>query len=134
MNIIYDFTNLKVEMAPTLEGNQNVITRIRYVYCAEDTDSNASAEYVGFHDFELTPGATFVPFEQVTKNVAKSWLESNVDTTDIELFLSKEIEDKLTPTYVSVKAPWEVDESVVETILDDSFPPHTAQPDVIAEP
>lgn len=133
MNIIYDFTNLKVEIAPTLEGNQNVITRIRYAYCAEDTDSNASAEYVGFHDFELTPGATFVPFEQVTKNVAKSWLESNVDTTDIELFLSKEIEDKLTPTYVSVKAPWEIDESVVETILDDSFPV-TVQPDVIAEP
>jgi hypothetical protein len=133
MNIIYDFVDLKVEVAPTLEGNQNVITRIRYTYCAEDTDSNASAEYVGFHDFELTPGSSFVPFEQVTKNVAKSWLESNVDTTDIELFLSKEIEDKITPKFVSVKAPWETEETAVETILDDSFPP-AVQPTVIPEP
>jgi hypothetical protein len=131
MNIIYDFTNLKVEVAPTLEGNQNVITRIRYTYCAEDTDSNASAEYVGFHDFELTPGSSFVPFEQVTKNVAKSWLELNVDVTDLQLFLSKEIEDHLTPVNVSVTAPWETEN--VEAELDDSFPP-LVQPTVIAEP
>lgn len=112
MNITYEFTDLKLEHAPLLDGNEKVVTRVRYVYQATDADSGTTSETVGFHDFELTQGATFLPFAELTEAIVKSWLEAAVDTQVVKPFLMGEIENKILSKYISIKAPWEIEEPV----------------------
>jgi hypothetical protein len=119
MNIIYNFLNLKTEVAPLLHGNQNVITRVRFDYNAKDLDSGNEATYVGFHDFEVAPGAQIMPFNQLSEAIVKSWLEANVDRKDLNPFLAEQIQDKILSKNVSIESPWETATAVV---LDDSFP------------
>jgi hypothetical protein len=133
MNITYGFTDLEIEIAPTLNGMEQVITRVHYKYRATDLDSNIYADYESFHNFDLSEDASFIPFSELTPELVSSWLNEAIDTDILEPYLAIKVEDLLTSKYVKVKAPWETEETVVETILDDSFPP-TVQPTVIPEP
>ena len=112
MNIVYEFTNLKIKVAPTLNGHENVVTRVHYAYRALDIDSNAFADYESFHNFELSENTQFNPFESLTQNIVKEWLEAKVDTNVLQPGLIRGVEDKLLSKYVSIKAPWEIEPDV----------------------
>jgi len=131
MNITYGFTDLKIEIAPTINGMEQVITRVHYKYRATDLDSKIYADYESFHNFDLSEDSSFIPFSELTPELVSSWLNAAIDTNILEPYLAIKVEDLLTSKYVSVKAPWETQE--VESSLDDSFPP-SVQPDVIPEP
>lgn len=107
MNIIYEFTNLKTDVAPSLDGNEMVVTRVHYTYRAKDTDSNVFADYESFHNFELSSGSNFTPFTMLTEDIVKTWLETEVDTQVLQPALANSVEDQLTSKYVRIKAPWE---------------------------
>jgi len=108
MNIIYEFTNLDLKAAPSMDGKEMVITRVYYTYRAVDTDSNIYADYEDFHNFELSANSQFKPFAELTPTDIKGWLEAGVDTLPIRPVLSNRVEDQLTSKYVSVKAPWQL--------------------------
>ena len=107
MNITYEFTNLKLDAAPSMDGNEMVVTRVHYTYRATDIDSNVYADYESFHNFELNPESNFKPFAKLQPEDVKSWLDANVDTQVLKPGLSNRVEDLLTSKYVSVKSPWE---------------------------
>lgn len=107
MNITYEFTDLKLEHAPLLNGNEKVVTRVHYKYRATDVDSGTTADSLGFHNFELVSGAAFLPFAELTQDIVKSWLESAVDTRVLKPSLEISIENKVSSKYISINAPWE---------------------------
>jgi hypothetical protein len=113
MNIKYEFTNLDLKAAPSMDGMEMVITRVYYTYRATDIDSNIYADYEDFHNFELSSNSQFMQFETLTKNDIIGWLEASVDTLPIRPVLSNRVEDYVTSKYVSVKSPWDSD--VVES-------------------
>jgi hypothetical protein len=112
MNIIYEFTNLKIEVAPILDGNEKVITRISYTYQATDTESGKFAGINSYCDFKLAEGSVFTPFDSLTESIVKSWLETKVLTEGFVAILETKVADEVLSMYVSVASPWET--SVVE--------------------
>ena len=108
MNIIYEFTDLKLEAAPSLDGQEMVVTRVHYTFRATDIDSNVYEDYTDFHNFELSVGSQFKPFAKLTPEDIKGWLDAGVDTLPIRPVLANRVEDHLVSKYVSVKAPWEL--------------------------
>jgi hypothetical protein len=108
MNIIYEFTNLKIEVAPILDGNEKVITRISYTYQATDTESGKFAGINSYCDFKLAEGSVFTPFD----SIVKSWLETKVLTEGFVAILETKVADEVLSMYVSVASPWET--NVVE--------------------
>lgn len=131
MNITYGFTDLQIDIAPNMNGMEQVVTRVYYKYRATDLDSNVYADYESFHNFDLSENASFIPFSQLTPELVASWLNEVIDTNILEPYLAIKVEDLLTSKYVKATAPWETPEA--EVALDDIFPP-LVQPDVIAEP
>jgi len=126
MNIIYEFTNLKIEVAPTLNGNENVITRICYTYQATDTESGKFAGIDGYHDFKLAEGSIFTPFSSLAESTVKSWLETKVSTAGYIAILETKVADEVLSMYVSVASPWEIKEPEVvveEPIAETPAPP-----------
>lgn len=117
MNIIYEFTNLKIEVAPILNGNESVITRISYTYQATDTESGKFAGIEGYHDFELAEGSVFTPFSSLTESTVKSWLETKVSTEGFVAILETKVADEVLSMYVSVDAPWQITETVTSNII-----------------
>jgi|DEB19_MinimDraft_2_1074335.scaffolds.fasta_scaffold00736_2 hypothetical protein len=107
MNIIYEFTDLNLEAAPSMDGKEMVITRVHYTYRAKDTDSNTYADYTDFQNFELSADSQFKPFTQITPDDVKTWLEASVDTLPMRPVLANKVEDQLTSKYVSVGNPWD---------------------------
>ena len=112
MNIIYEFTNLKIEVAPILDGNEKVITRISYTYQATDTESGKFAGINSYCDFKLAEGSVFTPFDSLTESIVKSWLETKVLTEGFVAILETKVTDEVLSMYVSVVSPWET--NVVE--------------------
>lgn len=113
MNIIYEFTNLNVNISPLINGYENVITRVHYTYRATDVDSNIYADHEDFHNFELSTASTFKPFTELTPVDINTWLKASVDTLPMNIILERKLADNIASKYVRVKAPWE---PVVEEI------------------
>ena len=107
MNVEFSFKNISIEVAPTLGELENVITKVHYSYTGVDSVSGKSSSRFGEELFEPVEGGSFTPFAEVTEVQVISWLSSVVDTQILEPFLIKEIENQITPKYVSVTAPWE---------------------------
>lgn len=114
MNITYGFTDLEIQIAPTLNGMEQVVTRVHYKYRATDLDSNIYADYESFHNFDLSEEASFIPFSELTPQLVSSWLSMSIDTNILEPYLAIKIEDLLTSKYVSVRAPWQPEDITPE--------------------
>lgn len=120
MNIIYEFTNLKTDVAPSLDGKEMVITRVHYDYLATDTDSGKSARIQNYQDFELGAGSVFTPFTSLTKSMVLSWLETRSSVESFKEILTTDIKNQTSTMYVRVDAPWEtpiVEEPIVQNEL-----------------
>lgn len=126
MNIIYEFTNLKPNVAPSLDGKEMVITRIHYTYLATDVDSGKSASIQNYQDFELVTESVFTPFISLSESIVLSWLETKSNVENFNELLRIDLENQISEMYVEVDAPWQITQTTVEEHVDTSTADYVA--------
>jgi hypothetical protein len=93
MAIIYTFDPTELDIAPSLDGLTDVVTRVRYNYTGVEQESGVSSLFVGATPVPA-PTAGFTPFEDLT------------DTTHMQQQIEKQINLILHPMYVPTTPPW----------------------------
>jgi len=104
MDIAYNWSFNNILAYPLHDGQENVICKVIYSLGASK-DKNMYC-INGFIDVTFNNGSTFIPFDDVTKEVLTSWVESAIGLDKLNL-MKLQIEDQLLkmeskPEYVSL--------------------------------
>ena len=98
--------NLKIKqlkVAKELDEKQDFVVQIDWEYTASENDAKC-ARY-GTASFSQ-PSDSFIPFDELTEDIVKSWITSSVDIAGLEASLSEQINDILNPKVSVVPFPW----------------------------
>jgi hypothetical protein len=107
---------MKLELAPSLNGLEKVITRVRYNYVGVDEEGNEGI-FAGVTPMPEPNAEGYKPFEELTPEDIVSWLEATADKPHMQERIAKQIESKIAPKYVETTAPWATEEEVVNTVI-----------------
>jgi hypothetical protein len=75
-------------------------------YRAQKQYEDFTADYFGALRVDAPHEASFTPYDEVTKEMVESWLESGLDCEAIEANLDAQIENYLNPPLVAYTLPW----------------------------
>lgn len=113
MAIIYTFIPTKVEIAPSLDGLEKVITRVRYDYEGINEDG-IKGTFAGVTPMPTpTDSEKFKPFEELQPEDIISWLEATADKPHMQMRIEKQINEQVAPKYVDTPLPWATAEETV---------------------
>jgi kynureninase len=98
----------QLDSIPTLDGMDKVISTIHYRAQKqyEEDVVHFTADYFGALRVDAPHEASFTPYDEVTKEMVESWLESSLDCEAIEANLDSQIENFLNPPIVAYALPW----------------------------
>jgi hypothetical protein len=94
----------QLDSIPTLDGMDKVISTIHYR--AQKVHEYFTADTYGALGVDAPHEASFTPYDEVTKEMVESWLETGLDTEAIEANLDAQIENFLNPPIVAYPLPW----------------------------
>jgi len=117
MAITYTFTDIKVEIAPSLDGLTDVVTRVRYNYKGVD-ENGIEGTFAGATPMPLPSDENFVPFNQLTEPEVAGWLEAVADKPHMQEQIQKQINNQIAPKYVPVDNPWDPTTTTTTTIAE----------------
>lgn len=106
MAITYTFQITQLEIAPSLDGLTDVVTRVRYNYNGEDEDGNKGT-FPGATPMPSPVSGSFVPFDSLTPSEVINWLDSVADKPHMQDVIQEQINNKIDPKYVPAPMPWE---------------------------
>lgn len=116
MAIRFTFTDIKVEIAPSLDGLTDVVTRVRYNYKGVNEDG-IEGVFAGATPMPLPSDENFVPFNELTEPEVVSWLEAVADKPHMEQQIAKQIQNQIAPKYVPVPNPWDPTTTTTTTTI-----------------
>lgn len=113
MSYTYEWQFNPLEAYPTASGQTDVVFQVHW-QCYASTGSAESGSYYGDCAVGVVPvtyntGSEFIPFNELTKEIVYSWVESSLGTSQIENIkqtLANQIEDKIHPKVLVQTAPW----------------------------
>jgi hypothetical protein len=106
MAITFTFKVNKIEIAPSLDGLTDVVTRVRYDYKGIDENGNEGT-FAGATPMPLPDSEHYKPFEELTEDDVISWLEAVADKPHMQEKIANQIEAKIAPKYVDTPLPWD---------------------------
>lgn len=104
MAINYTFKVTQLEVAPSLDGNTDVVTRVRYNYTGVDEDGNEGT-FPGATPMPA-PSGSFTAFNSLTESDIISWLEQVADKPHMKERIQEQINAKKAPKFVEKAMPW----------------------------
>lgn len=124
MAITYTFIPTKVEIAPSLNGLEKVITRVRYDYEGVNEDG-IKGTFAGVTPMPAPEDTeNFKPFEELQPEDVISWLEATADKAHMQMRIEKQINEQIAPKYVDTALPWApAAEEVVAPIVEETVAP-----------
>jgi hypothetical protein len=108
MALTYTWNFPTLEVAPSLDGLEQVVTTVHWTLTAQDGSYVASCYgSVGLD----APGTPYTEFAQLTKAQVESWVKAKIDAgrqkvSEIEAGLAGNIETQKQPKTVSMKPPF----------------------------
>jgi hypothetical protein len=99
----YNLNIKQLRAAKELNNKQNFVVEVDWEYTA--TENNAKCARYGTVSFSQ-PGDSFIPFNELTKEIVKFWVTSSVDIAGLQASLSEQINDILNPKVSVVPFPW----------------------------
>jgi hypothetical protein len=94
----------QLDSIPSIDGMEKVISTIHYR--AQKQSQGFIADTYGALGVDAPHEASFTPYDEVTKEMVESWLESGLDCEAIEANLDAQIENFLNPPLVAYALPW----------------------------
>ena len=99
----------QLDSIPTLDGMEKVISTIHYraqkTHQVDEVDVFTADTY-GALSVDAPHEASFIPYDEVTKEMVEGWLTDALDTEAIEANLDAQIQNFLTPPIVAYALPW----------------------------
>jgi len=95
----------QLDSIPSIDGMDKVISTIHWR--AQKQDADFTADTYGALSVDAPHEASFTPYDEVTKEMVESWLESGLDCEAIEANLDAQIENFLNPPIVNYGLPWQ---------------------------
>tara|TARA_R100000951_G_scaffold116105_1_gene126567 strand:- start:1 stop:336 length:336 start_codon:yes stop_codon:yes gene_type:complete len=93
------------------DGLDNVIYNVHWSLSAEDDAvkefEKIRAVDVGCSQVVLNPESTFIPYEDLTKDIVIGWLSNLMDINKMKLALDKQIEDQKNPVDEYLTPDWD---------------------------
>lgn len=108
-DIVYDWNFNPLEVVYNEDTFTNVVNVVHWQLKATEVDSNTTVQNIGTIGLETPDSGAFVPFEELTKEIVTSWVETKLGEETIanmKTNLSSSIADKLNPTRGPVSPPW----------------------------
>lgn len=105
MATVFTFVVTQLEMAPSLDGLTDVVTRVRYNYTGVD-EIGTSYTFAGATPMPLPSGTDFIPLENLTEAEVVAWLEVVSDKTHMQEVIEKNIYLINNPKFVDTPLPW----------------------------
>ena len=99
----------QLDSIPSLDGMDKVISVIhwRAQKLYQEDVIYFTADTYGALAVDAPHEASFIPYDEVTKEMVKSWLEAGWDTKTIEANLDAQIQNFLNPPIVNYGLPWQ---------------------------
>ena len=104
MAITYTFKVTELEVAPSLDGQSDVVTRVRYNYAGVD-DNGVSGSFQGATPMPA-PSGSFIPYNELTQETVVTWLDEVSDKPHMQEQITKQINNQINPKYVPTPIPW----------------------------
>lgn len=105
MAINYTFKIMRLEVAPLLENEVDVVTRIHYNYTGIDEDGNEGIFY-GVSSAPSPTSGSFIEFNSLTEEDIISWLNTDTFTIHMQERIQEQINLKKVPMFVEKQLPW----------------------------
>ena len=116
----FEFIISQLDSIPSLDGMDKVISVIHYraqkthsetIYDSK-TETNSekdlfTADTYGALSVEAPHEASFIPYDEVTKEMVEGWLTDSLDCEAIEANLDAQIQNFLNPPIVAYPLPWQ---------------------------
>jgi hypothetical protein len=115
MTIQINWTIDAMEVVPNLLGETNVVITVHYRVIATDyrviaTDENYITSVYGVEKVEeYQEGQPFIPYEEITQEMAVTWVKDSLGTdkvTEIESTVTVNLNALKTPSTTSLSLPW----------------------------
>lgn len=100
MSVIKTWKVEAVTVKDTYEGNQNVVFTVTYSFRAEILNSNPKSRVLVDAITLSAPGATFIPFENLTEETVLGWVFNDLGATRVA-----DIENKVTTEVINMSLP-----------------------------
>jgi hypothetical protein len=99
----YNLNIKQLRVAKELDNKQDFVVEVDWEYMA--SEGSATCARYGTASFSQ-PGDSFIPFDDLTEDIVKSWVVSLVDIAKLQASLSEQINDILDPKVSVVPFPW----------------------------
>lgn len=108
MAISYNWVISSMDEYPSSEGLSDVVFNIHYRRQASEVDGDKSyfAETYSVLSVSHPDPSTFIPYDQLTKEMVEGWLDAGLDVAAIDASLAIQIEDQKNPKVISLPLPW----------------------------
>jgi hypothetical protein len=108
MEINYSWNFNPLESYPTASGETDVVFLVHWQLVANTGSYNASN--IGVQPIAaLESGSTFIPFNELTKDIVYGWVTSSMGTENVDRMyasLYSSIENQINPPVLVQQAPW----------------------------
>lgn len=93
----YSWSINSVDVRPTENSLSNVIYNVHWTYTGQDTNGNAASIY-GSQSIAAPDSDSFIAFDDVTSANVITWLEAEVNLTEMKSSVDAQINEIVTPT------------------------------------
>lgn len=107
MAITYNWNFNPLESYPTASGEIDVVSQIHWQLYA--TTGSFSSSNIGVQRVQHNSGSTFIPFNELTKDIVYGWVTSSMGSESIDRMyasLATNIENQINPPILIQQAPW----------------------------
>jgi hypothetical protein len=107
MDIIYNWEFNPLEAYPTASGETDVVFLVHWQ--ANAMTGSYSSTSIGTQPINYLSGSTFIPFNELTKDIVFGWFTASIGDESYNRILQnleKNIQDQITPQVIVQKSPW----------------------------
>jgi hypothetical protein len=113
MAVVYSYKIKELEIAPSLDGLSDVVTRVRFTYTGVDADTGYTGSFLGATPVPLPNSGSFTPLNELTEEEVIEWVVISHPLEHMQEQIVRKINTQITPKYEPVALPWDPSGSVV---------------------
>lgn len=102
----YNLEILKLQVKILENTLENVVFQADWRYTATSQDEEHVEQAVGLASIPAPDPDNFTPFEDLTEEQVKDWVENEVDFNKFKEYLDNIIEEKINPPTEAKDVPW----------------------------
>ncbi len=102
----YNLEILKLEVKLLEDTLENVVFQADWRYTATSEDEIYTEQSVGLASIPAPDPDNFTPFDDLTEEQVKGWVENEVDFNKFRKYLDSIIEEKINPPTEAKDVPW----------------------------